>query len=94
LAVLACAKHFIGDGGTSFGTGTPNRNQPRLLDQGDTRVSEAELRRIHLPGYISAIKAGAGSIMVSYSSWNGLKLSASKRLLTEILKQELVFRDF
>lgn len=93
-AVLACAKHFIGDGGTSFGTGTPNRNQQRLLDQGDTRVSEAELRRIHLPGYISAIKAGAGSIMVSYSSWNGLKLSASKRLLTEILKQELGFQGF
>jgi beta-glucosidase len=85
-AVLACAKHFVGDGGTSFGTGAPNRNQQRLLDQGDTRISEAELRRVHLPGYISAIKAGAGSIMVSYSSWNGLKLSASKRLLTEILK--------
>jgi beta-glucosidase len=93
-AVLACAKHFIGDGGTSFGTGTPNRNQQRLLDQGDTRVSEAELRRIHLPGYISAIKAGAGSIMVSYSSWNGLKLSASKRLLTELLKQDLGFQGF
>ena len=93
-AVLACAKHFIGDGGTSFGTGTPNRNQQRLLDQGDTRISEAELRRIHLPGYISAIKAGAGSIMVSYSSWNGVKLSASKRLLTDILKQELGFQGF
>lgn len=93
-AVLACAKHFIGDGGTSFGTGTPNRNQQRLLDQGDTRISEAELRRIHLPGYISAIKAGAGSIMVSYSSWNGLKVSASKRLLTDILKQELGFQGF
>ena len=94
LAVLACAKHFVGDGGTSMGTGNPNRNQQRMLDQGDTRVSEAELRRIHLPGYISAIKAGVGSIMVSYSSWNGLKLSASKRLLTEILKQELGFQGF
>lgn len=93
-AVLACAKHFVGDGGTAIGTGSPNRNQQRLLDQGDTRVSEAELRRIHLPGYISAINAGAGSIMVSYNSWNGLKLSASKRLLTEILKQELGFQGF
>lgn len=92
--VLACAKHFVGDGGTTIGTGSPNRSQQRLLDQGDTRLSEAELRRIHLPGYISAIKAGVGSIMVSYSSWNGLKLSASKRLLTEILKQELGFQGF
>ena len=94
LAVLACAKHFVGDGGTTMGTGQMNRAQKHLLDQGDTRLSEAELRRIHLPGYRSAIAAGAGSIMVSYSSWNGLKSSASKRLLTEILKQELRFDGF
>ncbi|HXT62505.1 MAG TPA: glycoside hydrolase family 3 N-terminal domain-containing protein [Pyrinomonadaceae bacterium] len=94
LSVLACAKHFVGDGGTAIGTGTPNREKRRLFDQGDTRLSEAELRRIHLPGYLSAIKAGVGSIMVSYSSWNGVKASASKRLLTEILKQELGFEGF
>jgi len=94
LAVLACAKHFVGDGGTSMGTGQMNRAQKHLLDQGDTRLSEAELRRIHLPGYRSAIAAGVGSIMVSYSSWNGLKSSASKRLLTEILKQEMGFEGF
>jgi beta-glucosidase len=64
------------------------------LDQGDTKVDEATLRRIHLPGYIAAIKAGAGSIMPSYSSWNGVKCSGSKRLLTEILKQELGFEGF
>lgn len=94
LAVLACAKHFVGDGGTAMGTGQMNRSQKHLLDQGDTRLSEAELRRIHLPGYASAIKAGVGSIMVSYSSWNGVKASASRRLLTEILKQELNFEGF
>jgi beta-glucosidase len=64
------------------------------LDQGDTRVDEATLRRIHLQGYISAVNAGVGSIMPSYSSWNGVKCSASKRLLTEILKQELGFEGF
>ena len=94
LSVLACAKHFVGDGGTTMGTGGFNRAQTRLLDQGDTRVSEADLRKIHLPGYVSAVKAGTGSIMVSYSSWNGVKASASKRLLTEILKQELGFEGF
>ncbi len=94
LSVLACAKHFVGDGGTVMGTGSMSRAQERLLDQGDTQLSEAELRRLHLPGYFSAIKAGVGSIMVSYSSWNGVKCSASKRLLTEILKQELGFEGF
>ena len=32
--------------------------------------------------------------MPSYSSWNGVKCSASKRLLTEILKDELGFQGF
>jgi beta-glucosidase len=90
LAVLACAKHYIGDGGTTLGS---TRNG-QGLDQGDTRVDEATLRKIHLPGYIAAIKAGVGTIMPSYSSWNGVKCSASKRLLTEILKQELGFEGF
>jgi len=47
-----------------------------------------------MPGYISAIKAGVGSIMPSYSSWNGVKCSGSKRLLTGILKDELGFEGF
>jgi beta-glucosidase len=96
LAVLACAKHFIGDGGTSFGTGQPkgNSGQRYPLDQGDTRVDEATLRKIHLPGYITTIAGGVGSMMPSYSSWNGVKCSASKRLMTEILKDELGFEGF
>lgn len=95
LSVLACAKHYVGDGGTTMGTADfLNRDKKRLLDQGDTRLSEAELRAIHLPGYVSTVKAGVGSIMPSYSSWNGVKVSGSKRLLTEILKQELGFEGF
>jgi beta-glucosidase len=91
--VLACAKHYVGDGGTVFGTG---QNTPlgKLLDQGDVQMDEAELRRIHLPGYVAAIEAGVGTIMPSYSSWNGVKCSGSHRLLTEILKEELGFDGF
>jgi beta-glucosidase len=90
LSVVACAKHFIGDGGTSFGTGPRNK----LLDRGETRISEQELRSIHMQGYVSAIRAGVGTIMPSYSSWNGVKCSGNKRLLTEILKNELKFKGF
>jgi beta-glucosidase len=99
LSVLACAKHYVGDGGTTA-SGTPPFSfiQPEpggvWLDQGDTKADEAELRRIHLPGYIAAIEAGAASIMPSYNSWNGVRCSASKRLLTEILKEELGFEGF
>jgi beta-glucosidase len=89
LSVLACAKHYVGDGGTAWGTGLN-----KMLDQGDVRLDEATLRKIHLQGYITAIRAGVGSIMVSYSSWNGVKSSGSKQLLTEILKEELGFEGF
>lgn len=95
LSVLACAKHWIGDGGTTMGTGTFGFPKPRnMLDQGDTRLSESELLAIHGQGYTGAIKAGVGSIMPSYSSWNGVKVSASKRLMTEILKQQMKFEGF
>jgi beta-glucosidase len=88
LAVLACAKHYIGDGGTEYGSTRTG------LDQGDTKVDEATLRRVHMQGYITAIEAGVGTIMPSYNSWNGVKCSASKKLLTDILKNELKFEGF
>ncbi len=105
LGVLACAKHFAGDGGTAFGTGLPmspvsgpaglaRSSLHHPLDQGDTRLDDAEFRRIHLQGYITAIAAGVGSIMPSYSGWNGVKCSASRTLLTEILKEEMGFKGF
>lgn len=89
--VLACAKHYVGDGGTTFGTGGP---QKKFLDQGDTQVNEATLRRVHLQGYLTAVPAGVGTIMPSYNSWDGIKVSASNRLLTGILKQEIGFEGF
>ena len=95
LSVLGCAKHWIGDGGTKFGTGLLNQQlQMRMSDHGDVQLSEQELRAIHMQGYVSAIKAGVGTIMPSYNSWNGVKCSVSKRLLTEILKDELKFEGF
>ncbi|MBP8606061.1 MAG: glycoside hydrolase family 3 C-terminal domain-containing protein [Phycisphaerae bacterium] len=90
LAVAACAKHYAGDGGTAFGSTKDGRG----LDQGDTRVDETTFRRIHLAPYIPAVKAGVGTIMPSYSSWNGVKCSANKYLLTDVLKKELDFEGF
>ena len=89
---MACAKHYVGDGGTAYASA--KEHSPYGLDQGDTRCDEATLRRIHLPGYVAAVKAGVGTIMPSYSSWNGAKCSGQKHLLTEILKEELGFEGF
>lgn len=82
-SVLACAKHFLGDGGTTGG-----------VDQGNTQVSEEELRKVHLPGYLAALQAGVGSIMISYSRWNGKPMHANGDLITGLLKQELGFSGF
>src|SRR5687768_593143 len=95
--VLACAKHFAGDGGTAWGTGMPSGDAPNKrypLDRGDTRGDEAALRRLFIDPYIPSIKSGVGSIMVTYNSWNGLKASGHRRLLTDILKKELGFEGF
>ncbi len=85
--MVGTAKHYIGDGATIWGTGEGNF----MIDQGDVRISEEELREIHLPAYKDAIEAGVGSIMVSFSSFNGLKMHAHKYLITDVLKEELGF---
>ena len=82
-SVLATAKHYIGDGGTTGGT-----------DQGNTAISEAELRAVHLPPFTAAIERGVGSVMISYSSFNGQKLHGHKYLITDLLKGELGFTGF
>ena len=89
-SVLATAKHYVADGGTTFGTGSSGY----LIDQGDARISETELRAVHLPPYQSAITAGTGSVMVSYSSWNGVKDHGNAYLINTVLKGELGFRGF
>lgn len=89
--MLATPKHFIGDGGTAWGTSQASGGK---LDQGDTPMDEAALRTRFLPPYQAAIAAGAQSIMVSFSSWNGTKLHAHRYLLTDVIKGELGFQGF
>ena len=91
-AVLATAKHYLGDGGTVPGTSVFGDSTG--LDQGDMPATEEALRKIHLHPYLAAVEAGVGSIMPSYSSWNGQKMSGSDYLLTEVLKGELDFDGF
>jgi beta-glucosidase len=81
--ILACPKHYLADGGTTGGR-----------DQGDAQLDETVLRAIHLPGYRAAIAAGAGSVMASFSSWNGQKMHGNRYLLTDVLKGELGFPGF
>ncbi|PPD73653.1 hypothetical protein GOBAR_DD29437 [Gossypium barbadense] len=81
--VIACAKHFVGDGGTEKG-----------INEGNTILSYDDLESIHMAPYLDCISQGVSTIMASYSSWNGRQLHADHFLLTEILKDKLGFKGF
>jgi beta-glucosidase len=75
-----CIKHFIGEGQTLSG-----RNQ------GNALLDRAALERL-LPPYRAAIEAGAMSLMISFSSVNGIKMHEHKELITGLLKEDLGFK--
>ncbi|KAI3793690.1 hypothetical protein L1987_36310 [Smallanthus sonchifolius] len=81
--VAACAKHFVGDGGTTRG-----------INENDTVIDFHGLWSIHMPPYYDAVRKGVATIMVSYSSWNGLKMHRNQQLITGFLKNTLKFRGF
>jgi len=87
--IVACAKHYIGDGGTTWGTGTDGK-----IDQGDTQCTEEFLRAVHLPPYQRALDANVGTFMASFSSWNGADCVTHTWLITDLLKTELGFDGF
>ncbi|KAL2536020.1 Glycosyl hydrolase family protein [Forsythia ovata] len=81
--VAGCAKHFVGDGGTTDG-----------IDENNTVIDWNGLLRIHMPAYLDSIRKGVATVMVSYSSWNGEKMHANHELLTGYLKKKLKFKGF
>ncbi|CAM6102313.1 unnamed protein product [Calypogeia fissa] len=81
--VAACAKHYVGDGGTTNGTNGNN-----------TVMNYRRLVKNHLAPYEDAIAKGVQTVMISYSSWNGVKMHANKFLITKVLKRQLGFKGF
>jgi beta-glucosidase len=81
--VVACVKHWVGDGGTTNG-----------IDQGDTTLSLEVLRDIHMRPYKPAIESGVLTVMASFNSWKGDKCHGHKQLLTDVLKKEMGFDGF
>jgi len=79
--VAACAKHFVGDGGTTKG-----------INENNTVIDTNGLLSIHMPAYLDSINKGISTVMVSYSSWNGVKMHANRELITGYLKNSLKFK--
>ncbi|KAI4330583.1 hypothetical protein MLD38_028860 [Melastoma candidum] len=81
--VAACAKHYVGDGGTTKG-----------INENNTIIDWHGLLSIHMAGYYTSVIKGVSTVMISYSSWNGKKMHANHDLITGMLKNKLRFRGF
>ncbi|MGW3814842.1 glycoside hydrolase family 3 protein [Streptomyces sp. NPDC005046] len=96
--VLATAKHFVGDGGTGYGTSTTGSY---TIDQGVTKVTRQQLEAVHLAPYQSAVDRGVGSVMPSYSSLDivgdgqgPVKMHARADMINGVLKGRMGFDGF
>ncbi|WP_165910443.1 glycoside hydrolase family 3 N-terminal domain-containing protein [Treponema sp. J25] len=88
---VTTAKHFIGDGGTRWGT---SKTDTYKIDQGDTVADRTYLEEVLFPPYKAAVEAGVRTIMVSFSSLNGIKMHAHRELITDVLKKSWGFTGF
>lgn len=96
--VLASAKHFVGDGGTEFGSSTTG-SYP--IDQGITKVTREELEAVHLSPFAESVKRGVGTVMPSYSSLDiigddagPVKMHANAEMINGVLKDRMGFEGF
>ncbi|WP_406092180.1 glycoside hydrolase family 3 protein [Streptomyces sp. NBC_01013] len=96
--VLATAKHYVGDGGTEYGSSTTG-SYP--IDQGVTKVTRQELEAVHLAPFADAVKRGVGTVMPSYSSLDILgddegpvKMHANAEMINGVLKDRMGFEGF
>jgi len=77
-------QHYAGDGATDSGQNAGNV----------TTLDQAAFRQLAIEPYRPAIEPGVGSIMVSYSSYQGTKMTGSRLWLTDVLKGELGVQGF
>ncbi|UUU30683.1 glycoside hydrolase family 3 C-terminal domain-containing protein [Streptomyces sp. CA-210063] len=96
--VLATAKHFVGDGGTEYGSSTTGTY---TIDQGITEVTRQELEAVHLSPYQEAVDRGVGSVMPSFSSLDilgdgkgAVKMHARADMINGVLKDRMGFDGF
>ena len=79
-AVMATAKHFIGDGATDYG-----------VEGGESSLDPEAVEKLLLPPYRIAVESGVGSVMASFNSLRGIPMHAHKTLITNILKGGMQF---
>lgn len=89
--LIACTKHYFGDGNVVYGTGEQG-DINMLIDRGDAQLTDAEISEL-LKVYQAQIDAGVQTIMISHSSLNGVKMHENKEYIMK-LKDEMGFQGF
>ena len=82
-STIATLKHFI-----AYGISEGGQNGARSI------VGPRELKQVFLPPFKRAIDAGALSVMTSYNSLDGVPCTSNKELLTNVLRDEWLFKGF
>ena len=81
--ILACAKHYLG-----YGEAVGAR------DACDSEVTERKVREVFLPPFKKAVEAGCATIMTAYGSTDGTPLTSDRKIMHDILRDELGFEGF
>jgi beta-glucosidase len=80
-SLLACPKHFVAYGAAMGG-----------MDYNTVELSEQTLHEVYLPPFKAALDAGALSTMSAFNDINGVPMSANRKLMTELLREQWKFR--
>jgi beta-glucosidase len=81
--VMACVKHFALYGAAEAGR-----------DYNTVDMSKVKMYNEYLPPYKAAVDAGAGSIMTSFNTIDGIPATGNKWLLTDLLRKQWGFKGF
>lgn len=81
--IMACVKHYAMYGAAEAG-----------LDYNTTDMSRLRMYNEYLPPYKAAVDAGAGTVMASFNEVDGIPATASKFLLTDVLRKQWGFKGF
>lgn len=81
--VAACAKHYCGYSAVTGGR-----------DYNDSEVTPWTLQNMHLPAFRAAVDAGVLSVMSGFNTWDGVPVTCSRYLLTDVLRGQLGFKGF
>lgn len=82
-SLVACAKHFVGYGASEGGR-----------DYNHAEISEYSLQNYYLPAFRAAVNSGVATVMSAFNDIDGIPVNGSRKIMSEILREQLGFEGF